>query len=155
MKPVNSPAPALQYSAQTLFKRRTSPRRKLLDAVMRRTGHFSAEEISKTVPEVGRATVYRTLSQMVDAGLICRILLDGGEQHYQTAPRAHHHHLVCIKCDRVVDVESCEVLEFAERTALIQGFVLLTHRLEMYGVCQVCHQKDKPLQKILRAPNPT
>ena len=152
---MNSPDPALPYSAKTLFKRRTSPRRKLLDAVMRRTGHFSAEEIYKTVPAVGRATVYRTLSQMVDAGLICRIMFDGGEQHYQTAPGAHHHHLVCIKCDRVVDVESCEVLEFAERTALIQGFVPLTHRLEVYGVCQVCHQKGERLPKMPREATPT
>ena len=128
--------------AEALFQRRTSPRRKLLDLILQRADHFSAEEIATAMPQVGRATVYRTLAQLVDAGLVCRVLLDGGEQHYQAAPRDHHHHLVCIRCDRVVDVESCEVSEFAEGIARSQGFAPLTHRLEIYGLCQSCHQRD-------------
>ena len=128
--------------AEALFQRRTSPRRKLLSLVLQRTEHFSAEEIARAMPEVGRATVYRTLAQLVAAGLICRVLLDGGEQHYQTAPRSHHHHLICIRCDRVVDVESCEVSEFAEGIARSQGFAPLTHRLEIYGLCQKCRQRS-------------
>ncbi len=127
--------------AESVFQRRTSPRRKLLDALLGRKGHFSAEEITRAMPAVGRATVYRTLAQLVDAGLLCRVLLDGGGLHYQTAPQQHHHHLVCIRCNRVQDVESCEVSEFAERIARSNGFAPATHRLEVYGLCHSCNRE--------------
>ena len=65
----------LVRKAEALFQRRTSPRRKLLSLVLQRTEHFSAEEIAKAMPKVGRATVYRTLAQLVAAGLVCRVLL--------------------------------------------------------------------------------
>ena len=60
----------LIHRAEALFQRRTSPRSKLLALVMQRTGHFSAEEISRAMPQVGRATVYRTLGQLVEEGLV-------------------------------------------------------------------------------------
>ena len=138
----------LVRQAEALFQRRTSPRRKLLALVLQRTtGHFSAEEIARAMPEVGRATVYRTLAQLVAAGLVCRVLLDGGEQHYQAAPPSHHHHLVCMRCDRVVDVESCEVSEFAEGIARSHGFAPLTHRLEIYGLCRKCRRRSDSPQR--------
>ena len=128
--------------AEALFQRRTSPRRKLLELVLSKAGHFSAEEVSRQMPEVGRATVYRTLTQLVDAGLVCRVLLEGSGLHYQVAPQHHHHHLVCIRCDKVIDVESCEVSEFAENIALSRGFAPLTHRMEVYGLCADCQQRE-------------
>ena len=143
--PVTAPQTYLIHQAESVFRRRTSPRRKLLDVVLGREGHFSAEAIAKAMPKVGRATVYRTLAQLVDAGLLCRVLLDGGDLHYQAAPQRHHHHLVCIRCTRVLDVESCEVSGFAEQIARSRGDSLATHRLEVYGLCPACgHGKSIP-----------
>ena len=139
---MTSPQTYMIQRAEALFQRRTLPRRKLLDVLLSKTGHFSAEEVSKQMPAVGRATVYRTLAQLVDAGLVCRVLLEGGGLHYQVAPQRHHHHLVCIRCDKVLDVESCEVSEFTESIALRHGFAPLTHRLEIYGLCADCQKRE-------------
>ena len=141
---MTSPQTYIVQRAEALFQRRTLPRRKLLDVLLSKTGHFSAEEVSKQMPEVGRATVYRTLAQLVNAGLVCRVLLEGSGLHYQVAPQRHHHHLVCIRCDKVIDVESCEVSEFTETIALRHGFAPLTHRLEVYGLCADCQKRETP-----------
>ena len=132
----------LVRQAEALFQRHTSPRRKLLDLLLTRESHFSAEEIARAMPEVGRATVYRTIAHLVESGILCRVLLDGGGLHYQPAPQRHHHHLMCIRCNRVADVESCEVSGFADRIARSNGFSPLTHRLEVYGLCPTCCQGE-------------
>lgn len=128
--------------AESLFQRRTSSRRILLNRILDKAQHFSAEEVCREVPEVGRATVYRTLSQLNKAGLLCRVPLDGGNVHYQLALLRHHHHLVCLRCDQVIDVESCDVAGFAQEIANSNGFDAITHSLEIHGVCPSCQETN-------------
>ena len=136
-------APFLQDAA-ALFQRLTSPRRTLLTRILEKAHHFSAEEVCRETPAVGRATVYRTLRQLAKAGLLCRVSLKRGAIRYQLAPRRHHHHLVCLRCDRVVDVESCQVSGFAEEVSRSHGFAAMAHRLEVYGVCPTCQEASAP-----------
>jgi Fur family ferric uptake transcriptional regulator len=121
-----------------VFQRNTAARGKVLQAIERQTGHFTAEDMSQQLPGVGRATVYRTLGKLTRSGYLCKVLLGGNTLHYQVSPEEHHHHLVCIECDRIVDVESCEVADYARETARAQGFQLQRHRLEVYGRCPSC-----------------
>ena len=121
-----------------VFRRSTAARRKVLRAVAQQKGQFTAEGLCRQLPDVSRATVYRTLAELARAGYLCRVLLGDGTLHYRVSPEEHHHHLVCVECDRVVDVAACQVADFAREVALLQGFQPQGHRLEIYGRCPDC-----------------
>ncbi len=125
------------------FERRTPSRRAVLDAVIAWPGHFSAEELCKTVPKVGRATVYRTLSSLQEGGILCRVMVDNGTPRYQLGGARHHHHLVCVDCGQVQDIAGCGVDNFVERVASRFGYKTEGHRLEVYGRCATCQKTEE------------
>lgn len=129
--------------AKTTFQRDTSQRRELLDMLLFRNTPFSAEEVHKAIPTIGRATIYRTLAKLVTSGLLCRVVLENGKLVYQSAPQEHHHHLVCIQCTNIFDITSCEISDFAAKIANSHGFSPVTHRFEMYGLCASCKTREQ------------
>ena len=79
--------------------RSTAPRRTLAAAIGVQKRHFTAEGLRRQLPPtLGRATVYRTLKLLVEAGVLCRVMLEDGDLHYQLSHRGHHHHLLCVLC---------------------------------------------------------
>lgn len=124
--------------AERVFQRRTGARRRILQAIASQRTQFSAEELCQQLPQVGRATVYRTLSRLVHEGLLCKVVLEENVLRYQVSPLDHHHHLVCVHCNTVQDIEACEVTDFVRQAAAETGYELLGHRLEVYGRCPRC-----------------
>ncbi len=122
------------------FARATGARRAILHAIAAKEGHFTAEELSRGLPQVGRATVYRVLAHLLQEGSLCRVLLEEGTVHYQRGPELHHHHLVCQSCGGVQDITGCGVDEFVRGIAEQQGFQVTGHRLEIYGRCPACQR---------------
>ncbi len=88
--------------------------------------------------KLGLATVYRTLSLLADAGAIDVLSHHQGEQCYRWCGDEHHHHLVCSRCHRVVELTECELEPWVDRVSAAHGFVVTTHRLEVAGVCAPC-----------------
>jgi Fur family ferric uptake transcriptional regulator len=90
----------------------------------------------------GLATVYRTLALFQDAGLIDSLSHHaGGEQCYRLCKSEdHHHHLVCNRCHRVVEVDRCGVEGWVDKAAKRHGFIATQHRLEITGVCRDCRR---------------
>ena len=122
--------------------RLTSPRRAVLDTIRGLGNHFTAEEVQLASPEVGRATVFRTMKLMRELGVICQVVLDDGTAVYQLADddRAdHHHHVICTECGRVTEFASDGLEGQLEQVATQTGFDIDTHRLELYGRCAACH----------------
>jgi Fur family transcriptional regulator, ferric uptake regulator len=87
---------------------------------------------------VGLATVYRTLQSMVDAGTVDVLRTDDGEATYRACSAGHHHHLVCRRCSRTVEVEGRAVETWADRVAREHGFVDVAHTVEVFGTCSTC-----------------
>ena len=106
--------------------------------IAERDRHFSAEELRKDVPGVGRATVYRGLNLLVDTGILCRVLLENGSLHYQLSHRGHHHHLICTSCGLSQDLLGCDIDELLTEKATQHEFQMDGHRLEVYGRCRRC-----------------
>jgi Fur family ferric uptake transcriptional regulator len=136
---------------KTTFQRYTSQRRKLLNVLLCRETPFSAEEVRKTIPTIGRATLYRTLAQLVTDGLFCRVVLENGKLVYQSAPQEHHHHLVCFHCTNIFDITSCQISGFAAKIANSRGFSKVTHRFKMYGLCASCNTLGEILPLLPRS----
>ena len=118
--------------------RSTSPRRAVAYAVASQQRHFTAEELRTRLPWVGRATTYRSLKLLVESGVLCRVLLEDGDLHYQLSHRGHHHHLLCVECGVSEDLLGCDIDDLLRQVSEVHEFQLSGHWLEVYGRCRNC-----------------
>ncbi|MEO8251638.1 MAG: Fur family transcriptional regulator [Chloroflexota bacterium] len=89
-------------------------------------------------PGIGRATVFRTLETLVEAGVARRLELEGHVYAYVACLPAHHHHVACTRCGRVEEIDEAYVTPIAHRLALDLGFEIDDARLDFYGRCASC-----------------
>jgi Fur family ferric uptake transcriptional regulator len=106
----------------------------------------TAEQLYRSLrrrePGIGRATVFRTLETLVDAGVARRLELDGHIYAYVACLPAHHHHIACTRCGRVEEIDEAYVTPIAERLAHDMGFEIDDARLDFYGRCATCRAED-------------
>jgi Fe2+ or Zn2+ uptake regulation protein len=129
--------------------RMTGPRRAVLGEIARQRSSFSATElldaVNQCAPNVGRATVFRTLDLLVEHGMLRRVHTETGASWGHSyvlcgLSDAHHHHLVCTVCGRVSDFEGCSVGGLIEGLKAQTGFHVQGHHLELYGQCETCQR---------------
>lgn len=127
----------------------TPQRRAVLDTISDNEGkHLTTEEIydlvKKDCPEIGLATVYRTLQLLEEINIIYKLNFDDGINRYELVhddEDHHHHHLICLKCGNVIEVEG-DLLESLEREITKKyNFEITNHMLKFFGYCNDC--KDK------------
>ena len=118
--------------------RDTLPRRAVVQAIAQKDKHFTAEALREQLPGVGRATVYRSLKLLVDAGVLCRVLLEDGNLRYQLSRQGHHHHLLCVDCGVSEDLTGCDIEGQLKDVAATHDFQVSGHWLEVYGRCRQC-----------------
>jgi Fur family ferric uptake transcriptional regulator len=126
----------------------TGPRRLLLQ-VMPTQGGFRAEDLwhlaRRRDPSLGRATVFRTLELFARLGIVDR--LDAGAEGPQyracdTPQDTDHHHILCTRCGRSVEVEDTEVWPVLDQLSRRAGYRLTGHHLEMFGLCPSCQVRE-------------
>lgn len=105
--------------------------------------HISADEIMVRLRNegdpVGKATVYRTLDLLVEAGLIREHDFGEGFRRYEPRPtRPRHEHLVCTGCGKVIEFQDDAIERLEREVAALHGFEPSHHRLEIYGRCEEC-----------------
>jgi Fur family transcriptional regulator, ferric uptake regulator len=87
---------------------------------------------------VGLATVYRTLAALSEAGAVDALNHHPGETCYRLCSDGHHHHLVCERCHRVVELVDCDLDSWLAERARAHGFTISTHSVEATGICADC-----------------
>ena len=123
----------------------TPQRRTILRVFLENTGgHLSAEELYAIVkmenPEIGLATVYRTLDLFAELGILTKMDFGDNKARFELYDSEvhHHHHLICLSCGKVeeFDVDLLEALEdsIEEKTC----FEIVDHRLKFFGYCSKC-----------------
>lgn len=122
---------------------RTTRQRAAVSAVLDELEHFrSAQDLHAMLRQrgegIGLTTVYRTLQGLVAAGVVDVLRTDDGESVFRRCSGGHHHHLVCRGCGRTVEVEGPAVERWATRVATENGFVDVSHTLEVFGTCSTC-----------------
>lgn len=104
-------------------------------------GHLSADQIyrqvKETVPGIGFSTVYRTMKLLVEAGLVSERHFGDGEALYENVS-GHHDHCICTKCGRIAEFEDDAIEALQKKVAEKQGFLLTSHKMELYGICAAC-----------------
>ena len=103
-----------------------------------RTAQEIHDELRHRGDRVGLTTVYRTLQTMTDTGELDAIRTADGETAYRRCSTGHHHHLVCRRCGRTVEVSGPAVEKWANAIATENGFREVSHDLEIFGTCDRC-----------------
>ncbi len=113
--------------------------------------HLTAEEIfdlaRRNYPEIGLATIYRTLQVSVELNVVDKISFDDGFARYELieeldSERHHHHHAICIGCKTVISLEE-DLLEALEQELMENlGFAVTDHEVKLYGYCKECRLKN-------------
>jgi Fur family transcriptional regulator, ferric uptake regulator len=126
--------------------RLTAPRRTVAELIGRRRGHFTADELlsesRRRHLRVTRATVFRSLDVLAELGLIERLDLPSGEHAFVACETTHHHHLVCSSCGRSTEVDDDGLEGVAAAIARRSGYRVDSHRLELFGLCPACQERN-------------
>jgi Fur family peroxide stress response transcriptional regulator len=124
-------------------RRSTVQRRMILEAVLDLDDHPTAdhvyEAVALRVPGIARTTVYRSLDELSRMGMISRASHLGTAVRYD-ARADHHHHLVCLRCDAVIDItdERLDAVVSPDTSAF--GFEVTDVRVQLRGLCRSCRQ---------------
>ncbi len=155
--------PDKQERFKTLLKQKglkvTTQRVVILEALENRPDeHLTAEEIYECVreknPDIGLATVYRTIQLLTELNLIDKLNLGDGLVRYEIGNKGcketahHHHHLICLNCGNVFTFQG-DLLETLEhRIEETMDFKVVDHEVKMFGYCKSCRERmrDKTLK---------
>lgn len=121
----------------------TSQREIILDEFLRAGSHLSTEDLylrlRKKNPHIGYATVHRTLKLFSDSGIAAERQFGDGQTRFEVASdEEHHDHLICTRCNTIVEFENSEIERLQDIVAREHGFSIERHRLEIFGLCPRC-----------------
>ncbi|MDK2901466.1 MAG: Fur family transcriptional regulator, ferric uptake regulator [Thermosediminibacterales bacterium] len=127
----------------------TSQRRATLDVLLEsQSKHLNTEEIYNLVktkyPDIGLATVYRTLQLLDELDIIHKLNFGDGCYRYELnlQQQHHHHHLICLKCGEVFEFGDDLLETLEENIEKTSNFKILDHRVKFFGYCSKCQTKE-------------
>lgn len=126
-------------------QRYTSGRRRLVEALAHAARPVRQPDIESLAPELARSTAYRNLEALERCGVVHRLETGGERAYFELAESllGHHHHLICVACGAISDVELDSETEARIDDSLVAaaseaGFVPLHHNLDLFGRCADC-----------------
>ena len=134
---------AFQDFASAKGLKSTKQRDIILDCFLSCHQHLTTEELYLKLktdnPNIGFATVYRTLKLFAESGIAREIQFGDGQTRYEHMHVGEHHdHLVCTRCGTIVEFENETIEKLQSEVAAQHGFTIMNHKLELYGFCGKC-----------------
>ena len=149
--PVQVKLPPLEQFTRFLqrrAKRVTRQRRLIVQTVFSHHDHFDADELMEHLKdliarrEVSRPTVYRTLAELVEAGLLRKMTLGGRSVFEHEYGYPSHDHLYCQVCNRLIEFHSASLERIRDKVAKQHDFQVLGHRMFVTGICSECRRRQ-------------
>ena len=121
----------------------TSERLAIAKLILAAPGHLDVDallvRLRRHQVRVSRATLYRTLAHLIDAGLVHRVIASDGYARYESmAGREHHDHMVCGQCGSILEFVDARIEKLLERACRAQRFTMEAHTLQIEGSCRGC-----------------
>ena len=121
----------------------TKQRRVVLNVFLECKDHVSVEELYSIVleqePKIGLATIYRTLALLTKSGLALEMDFGDGQKRYESSfMSAHHDHMVCTECGKIIEFNHPLIEKYQEEIAIQNGFKITSHKLDLFGHCSNC-----------------
>ena len=101
------------------------------------------DEAHHECPDLGLATVYRTVGLLEDSGCLRRVHQTDGGEGLALCSALHGHHVLCTGCGRVAEFSACDLAQTIEGAGEETGFVISHHYLELLGLCRECAQNGE------------
>ncbi len=117
----------------------TPERAMMLDAVLRNEGLFEPEQLVEDLKKLGhrvsRATVYRTLSHLQDAGVLKQVFFDNRQSYYEViAGRQAYDYLICVATGRVIEFSSDKLKKLRDEICKEHGFEPISHQFHIFAL---------------------
>jgi Fur family ferric uptake transcriptional regulator len=130
--------------------KRSSKRDLIVNVFLRQEGHLTAEDLVDLIrredERISRATIYRTLQWMVDAGIARKVDFGEGRFRFEHSYRhPRHFHLICKTCNRSFEFLSSDIEALIEEVAVARGFAPRQSVLQIHGTCEACQTGRPPL----------
>ncbi|HIP14607.1 MAG TPA: transcriptional repressor [Sulfurimonas autotrophica] len=126
----------------------TKQREVILSTLYNNEGHFTPEEIyhiiKKENPDLntGIATIYRTLSLLENANIATSISFGTQGKKYELGVKAHHDHIICTKCGKILEFFDESIEKKQEKIAKSLGFKMEDHIMKIFGICPECQKEN-------------
>jgi Fur family ferric uptake transcriptional regulator len=152
-----SPQERFEEFLQSRGKRITRQRRIIVDQVFSHHEHFDADALVADMirvargEKVSRPTVYRTLAELVEAGLLRKMVLDGRAVYEHDYGYPQHDHLYCQQCGKLIEFYSDELQQIRDAVGRENQFRVTGHRLIITGTCSECRQarqRNRPVDLV-------
>ncbi|CEG93144.1 Ferric-uptake regulator [Propionibacterium freudenreichii subsp. freudenreichii] len=122
---------------------RQTKQRQLISRMLENQSRFrTAQQLHADLRAAGDsaslATVYRVLQSLAEHGEVDTWRTPGGELAFRHCSPTHHHHLICYRCGRTVEIDAGPAEQWASRVAAENGFIHAEHQVEVYGLCPQC-----------------
>lgn len=147
------PAERFAQFLQTAGKRITEQKRLIVETVFSHHDHFDAEELLDhlrpliTQRKVSRPTVYRTLAELVEAGMLRTMVLAGRSVYEHEYGYPSHDHLYCQGCNRLIEFHSVQLERLRDAVAREHRFQVIGHRMFITGLCERCRRERSSATK--------
>jgi Fur family ferric uptake transcriptional regulator len=129
-------------------KRITQQRRLIVETIFSHHDHFDADELIEHLKDliarrrVSRPTVYRTLAELVEAGMLRKMVLGGRSVFEHDYGYPSHDHLHCQICNRLIEFHSADLERIRDEVAREQDFEVASHRMFVTGTCAECRKRS-------------
>ena len=140
------PAERFAQFLQSRGKRMSQQRRLIVEQVFSHHDHFDADELMDHLRplvaqrKVSRPTVYRTLGELVEAGLLRKEVLGGRSVYEHEYGYPRHDHLYCQGCNRLIEFHSPDLERICAAVAREADFQVIGHRMFVTGTCAACRR---------------
>ncbi|KMQ52963.1 Ferric uptake regulation protein FUR [Chitinispirillum alkaliphilum] len=124
--------------------RKSAQRYSIMEVFLDAKHHITVAELLELVkekhPQIGTATVYRTIKLFCEAGIAQEVDIGDGVLRYEHKyGHAHHDHLICNECGKFIEAQDEHIEKLQQQLAERHGFTPQSHRLQIFGICNECH----------------
>jgi Fur family peroxide stress response transcriptional regulator len=144
----------LEQMMATLKARRvrlTPQRLAVLKVLADSEGHPSVDRIYEAVrrdfPTTSIATIYKTVHLLKQMNEVLELAFPDGSNRYDGHKPFPHPHVICLRCKKILDPKLGSLQDMTAEVVDETGFDVLTHRLDFFGICQECQDKQGPEDK--------
>jgi Fur family ferric uptake transcriptional regulator len=151
-----SPLGRFSEFLQANGKRLTEQRRIIVEQVFSHHDHFDADELMDHLKgpisrrQVSRPTVYRTLNELVEAGMLRRMTLGGRGVYEHDYGYPRHDHLHCTVCNNLLEFQSKQLDRIRDEVARQYDFQVISHRMFISGICADCRRRQSRKSRARR-----
>lgn len=125
----------------------TKQRKSIIESLADIEGHINAQElfqkVLKKAPGTNFSTIYRNLEMLVDMDVVRKFNLNDNTYYYELKSIEHHHHLICVKCGKSMELEFCPFKNIDKEILNNMDFQPSDHIFEIYGYCKDCKLNKK------------